>query len=57
VKLAATSLNTLALAIAAAAFVVPGVTSLENVRWAWIPAGAILHLVAHIVFGLMKSED
>jgi hypothetical protein len=37
--------------------VVPGVTSLENVRWASTPAGAILHLLAHVVFGLMKSED
>jgi hypothetical protein len=38
VKLTTVSLNTLALAIVGAAFVIPGVTSLENVRWAWIPS-------------------
>jgi hypothetical protein len=27
------------------------------VRWAWIPVGVILHLLAHLVLGLMKSED
>jgi hypothetical protein len=57
VKLTTVSLNTLALAIVGAAFVIPGVTSLENVRWAWIPVGLILHLLAHLVLGLMKSED
>jgi hypothetical protein len=57
VKLTAVSLNTLALAIVAAAFVIPGVTSLDNVRWAWIPIGFILHLLAHAVLGFMKSED
>ena len=49
--------NSLALAIVAAAFVIPGVTSLDNVRWAWIPIGFILHLLAHAVLGFMKSED
>ena len=33
-KLAAGALNTLALAIVGAAFIIPGITSLENVRWA-----------------------
>jgi type IV secretory pathway TrbD component len=56
-KLAAGALNTLALATVGAAFIIPGVTSLENVRWAWIPVGVILHLLAHLVLGLMKSED
>jgi hypothetical protein len=57
VKLTTVSLNTLALAIVGAAFVIPGVTSLENVRWAWIPVGLVLHLLAHLVLGFMKSED
>ena len=57
VKLTTVSLNTLALAIVGAAFIIPGVTSLENVRWAWIPVGLILHLLAHLVLGFMKSED
>jgi len=57
VKLAAGALNTLALAVVGAAFVIPGVTSLANVRWAWIPVGVVLHILAHIALGLMKSED
>jgi len=56
-KLAAGALKTLALTIVGAAFVIPGVISLENVRWAWIPVGLILHLLAHLVLGFMKSED
>ena len=52
-KLAAGALNTLALTIVGAAFVIPGV----------IPpafrsdSGLILHLLAHLVLGFMKSED
>ena len=57
VKLTAVSLNTLALAILGAAFIVPGVTSFDNVRWAWIPIGFALHLLAHVVLGFLKSED
>jgi hypothetical protein len=56
-KLAASFLNTLALAIIGAAFVVPGVTSLELVRWIWIPVGLLLHLTAHLMLRLLKSED
>ena len=57
VKLTAFSLNTLSLAVVGAAFVIPGVTSLENVRWIWIPVGLVLHLLAHLLLGFMKSED
>ena len=57
VKLAASALNTLALAIAGAAFIVPGMTSLENVRWTWIPVSLGLHICAHLVFTALKSED
>jgi hypothetical protein len=56
-KLVASFLNTLALAVIGAAFVIPGVTSLESVRWIWIPAGIILHLCAHVPLRLLKSED
>jgi hypothetical protein len=56
-KLAVSFLNTLSLAIIGAAFVVPGVTSFNNVRWVWIPVGVLLHLVAHLMLRLRKSED
>ena len=56
-KLTAVSLNTLALAIVGAAFIIPGVTSLDKVRWVWIPIGLTLHLLAHLALGFMKSED
>ncbi|MFL5054577.1 MAG: hypothetical protein ACJ8DE_04930 [Microvirga sp.] len=56
-KLIASSLNTLSLAVVGAAFVIPGVTSLENVRWIWIPVGIVLHLIAHLPLRLLKSED
>ena len=57
VKLVSTSLNTVALAILGAAFIVPGVVSLEAVRWMWIPVAFILHLGAHLVLRFLKSED
>jgi hypothetical protein len=56
-KLASTSLNTLSLAIVGAAFIVPGVVTLEAVRWIWIPIAAILHIAAHAVLRFLKSED
>jgi hypothetical protein len=56
-KLVVTSLNTLSLAVIGAAFVIPGVASLENVRWIWIPAGIVLHVIAHLPLRLLKSED
>lgn len=57
VKLLASFLNTLALAIIGAAFVVPGVGSLSSVRWAWIPVGLVLHFSAQTALGLLKSEE
>ena len=57
VKLAASALNTLAIGIIGAAFIVPGVTSLDNVRWVWIPAAFILHLIGQVLLGTLKSED
>jgi hypothetical protein len=56
-KLASTSLNTLSLAIVGAAFIVPGVVTLEAVRWIWIPVAAVLHVSAHAVLRFLKSED
>ena len=56
-KLVASFLNTLSLAVIGAAFVVPGVTSLHGVRWIWIPVGVALHLLAHLAVRLLKSED
>jgi hypothetical protein len=41
VKLLASFLNTLGLAIIGAAIVVPGVSSLAAVQWVWIPAGLV----------------
>jgi hypothetical protein len=56
-KLVASFLNTLSLAVIGAAFVIPGVTSLQGVRWLWIPIGIVLHLGGHIPLRLLKSED
>ena len=56
-KLMASFLNTLSLAVIGAAFVIPGVTSLQGVRWIWIPAGLVLHLAAHLPCVSCKSED
>lgn len=56
-KLIASFLNTLSLAILGAALIVPGVTSLENVRWIWIPAAFALHLGAHAAVFLLRSEE
>lgn len=56
-KLVASFLNTLSLAVLGAAFIVPGMVSLEGVRWIWIPFGIFLHLVAHLVLRLLKRED
>lgn len=53
----ASFLNTLSLAVVGAAFVIPGVTSLDGVRWIWIPVGILLHLAAHVPLRLLKSED
>lgn len=57
VKMLAGTLNALAIGILGAAFVVPGVTSLENVRWIWIPAALVLHLMAYVAYRFLKSED
>jgi hypothetical protein len=57
VKLVSSSLNTVALAILGAAFIVPGVVLLEAVRWMWIPVAFILHLGAHLALRFLKSED
>jgi hypothetical protein len=54
-KLMASFLNTLSLAVIGAAFVIPGVTSLQG--GIWIPAGLVLHLAAHLPLRLLKSED
>jgi hypothetical protein len=56
-KLVAAFLNTLALAVIGAAFVIPGVASLEGVRWIWVPVGLFLHLLAHMMLRFLKSED
>ncbi len=37
IKLLASFLNTLSLAFLGAAFVVPGVISIQSIRWIWIP--------------------
>ncbi|CAA9317123.1 MAG: hypothetical protein AVDCRST_MAG90-805 [uncultured Microvirga sp.] len=57
VKLGASFLNTLSLAIWGAAFVIPGVLSFEGIRWTWIPVAVILTVLAQVALGLLKSED
>ena len=56
-KLIASFLNTLSLAVIGAAFIGPGVGSLEAVRWSWLPVGFVLHLLAHVALNRLKSED
>jgi len=57
VKLAASFLNTLSLAVVGAAFIVLGVVSLATVRWSWLPFAAVLHVSAHMAFSRLRSED
>ena len=56
-KLMASFLNTLSLAVIGAAFVIPGVTSLQDVRWIWIPVGVSLTSSRAPPTRLLKSED
>ena len=56
-KLLASFLNTLGLAVIGAALVVPGIASLASVRWAWIPVGLVLHFAAQTALGLLRSEE
>lgn len=57
IKLLASFLNTLSLAFLGAAFVVPGVTSIDNVRWIWFPVALALHVLGHLTFSFLKSEE
>ena len=57
VKLLVSFLNTLSLAILGAAFVVPGMISIQTVRWSWIPFGVALHVIAQWLLSLLRSED
>ncbi len=57
VKLGVSALNTLSLAITGAALVVPGVTSFDTIRWPWMPAAVALHLSAHGLLTLLRSEE
>lgn len=57
-KLTASTVNALALTIVGAAVLVPLVNG--TVSWlagVWISAAAVLHLVAQIVLGTLRSED
>lgn len=56
-KLAANFLNAIAIGVVGAAFIVPGVTDFATVRWIWIPAGLVLHLVGHMLLQSLRSED
>ena len=56
-KLAVSFLNTMALAVVGTAFIIPGVTSLDTVRWSWLPVALILHVTAQAIIGLLKSEE
>jgi hypothetical protein len=57
VKLGASFLNTAAIAVLGAAFIVPAVSGSGNIRWNWVPVALILHLAAHAAFGLLRSEE
>lgn len=63
VKIFATSLNAIAIALIGAAVVLPVVREnniaalAEPDTWAWLAAGTGLHGMAHWVLGALKSED
>jgi hypothetical protein len=56
-KLAASFLNTIAIAILGAAFIIPSISSPDLIRWQWVPAALILHGGAHVVLGFLNNED
>jgi hypothetical protein len=57
VKLVVSFVNTAALAILGAAFIVPGISGTDSIHWNWVPVAFILHLCAHAALSLLKSED
>lgn len=58
VKLAAGTLNAMALTTFGAAFILPSINgAAAPLSVIWIPAVAALHLGAHAVFRFMRSED
>jgi hypothetical protein len=59
-KLIATSLNTIALGIVGAAYVIPGVAgtfSMDLPRLIWLFYALVLHLASHAVLRFFRSED
>lgn len=63
VKLVTNSVNTLALAFVISGAVFPivraGQTAAIGAKftWVWIISGLILHLMGHLLLGLLKSEE
>jgi len=63
IKLAAGAFNTFSLAIMISAIVYPLVRSgdaaalFTKFTWIWFSSGVALHLIAHWILGLLKSED
>lgn len=58
VRLLAATLNTIGLSVFGAAFLLPAINGVS--RWAvgaWIPVAIALHVLAHLVYGLLRSED
>jgi hypothetical protein len=49
--------NTAALAILGAAFIVPGISGMDSIHWNSVPVAFILHLCAHAALSLLKSEE
>jgi hypothetical protein len=59
-KLIATSLNTIALGIVGAAYVIPGISgslSADLPRLIWFSYALALHLGAHVFLRFLRSED
>ena len=61
VKLAYTTLNAMAIAVVAAAFIVPGISSVASIfelqRMIWFLVAAALHSAAQMFVGALRSEE
>jgi hypothetical protein len=58
VRLFASTLNTIALSIFGASFVLPAITqATPQIAIAWLVAAALLHGLAHWTYDLLRSED
>ncbi|MEA2760307.1 MAG: hypothetical protein QOH65_2920 [Methylobacteriaceae bacterium] len=55
--LLASSLNTLGLLGLVSGAIVPYITGAGSPAWGWLPAWAVLHISAHLLFNFIELEN